>query len=100
MLTKEIGETAGTVWTHLAKNGKTSFADLMTRTKTNPEMLNRAIGWLARENKVCLDRDAKNSYVCLTDDETKKYKPTGGATAESRPERRGDDYGAECGARV
>jgi hypothetical protein len=76
MLKAEIGKTAGLVWKQIAKNGKSSLSDLRTQTKTNPEMLNQAIGWLARENKIHINQEAKNIYVWLTEDETKKYKST------------------------
>ena len=75
MLKIEIGKTAGLVWKQLAKNGKSSLASLQTQTKTNPEMLNQAIGWLARENKIHINKDAKSTYVWLTEDEAKIHKP-------------------------
>jgi len=75
MLKIEIGKTAGLVWKHLAKNGKSSLANLKTQTKTNPEVLNQAIGWLARENKIHINQEAKNTYVWLTEDEARKHKP-------------------------
>lgn len=75
MLKAEIGKTAGLVWKQLAKNGKSSLADLRTRTKTTTEMLNQAIGWLARENKIHINKDAKNTNVWLTEDEARIHKP-------------------------
>lgn len=75
MLKTEIGKTAGLLWKHLAKNGKSSLLILQTQTKTNPEMLNQAIGWLARENKIHINKDTKNTYVWLTEDEARRHKP-------------------------
>lgn len=75
MLKIEIGKTAGLVWKQLAKNGKSSLSDLITQTKTNQEMLNQAIGWLARENKIHINQEAKNTYIWLTKEELSKYNP-------------------------
>jgi hypothetical protein len=74
MLKAEIGKTAGLLWKQLAKNGKSSLSDLRTKTKANPEMLNQAVGWLARENKIYINHDSKNTYVWLTEEEIKKNK--------------------------
>ena len=71
----QVGKTAGLVWTHLAKNGKCSIPNLQNKTGTNPEMLNQALGWLAREGKVCLSKEAKTTDVWLTETENVKYKP-------------------------
>jgi len=88
MLKPEIGKTAGMVRTYLAKNGKCSLISLHSRLRTDPDRLNQAIGWLARENKIHLTQEDRDKYVCLTEKEIKNYK------------RRTDEGDAECGARI
>ena len=48
----KIGETAGVVWIYLKEHGATSSATLAKETKIDKTMLERSIGWLAREGKV------------------------------------------------
>lgn len=48
-----IGKNAGTVWNALC--GKSlSWENLLTATKLQPLELSAAIGWLAREDKICI----------------------------------------------
>jgi hypothetical protein len=43
------------VWKHLDENGAASFAELRRKTGLSTDMVNRAIGWLAREDKLCFE---------------------------------------------
>ena len=43
------------VWQHLNDNGPTSFYEIRRKTGLSNEMINRAIGWLAREDKLCIE---------------------------------------------
>ena len=45
----------GKVWQHLNGNGGASFSELRRKTGLSTEMVNRAIGWLAREDKLCFE---------------------------------------------
>lgn len=47
-----IGTTAGEVWQHLNSNGPKTVAKLAEDLKISKPLLERAIGWLAREDKV------------------------------------------------
>lgn len=52
-----VGENAGKVWQAL--NGKKdgiSIQELSRRLQLSEEQTALAIGWLARENKICLER--------------------------------------------
>jgi hypothetical protein len=50
-----IGETAGRVWSYLDKNGETSTSRVFRDLGGSKEMLQRAIGWLAREDKIIVE---------------------------------------------
>jgi hypothetical protein len=54
-LNEAIVSAAGKVWTHLNDNGAASFAELRRKTGLSTDLVNRAIGWLAREDKLCLE---------------------------------------------
>jgi len=48
-----FGYQAGTVWKTLHDKGPLSESDLLTVTQLPTQQLYAAIGWLARENKIC-----------------------------------------------
>ncbi len=50
-----IGSAAGKVWKHLHDNGASSFYELQRKTGLSTDLVNRAIGWLAREDKLCYE---------------------------------------------
>jgi hypothetical protein len=58
-----IGEAAGYVY-RLLENGESNLANLKNHLKDNgfdSQVVFMAIGWLAREDKICIDRN-KNSW--------------------------------------
>jgi len=56
----QVGETAGQVWQLLNQNGPQTLAQLKKKLNGNAELLNFAVGWLAREDKIDLTPE-KNS---------------------------------------
>ncbi len=64
-MTHEIGETAGKVWEHLNAKGETTVAKLKTALKADAFILNAAIGWLAREDKVTISKVRNSVNVGL-----------------------------------
>ncbi|MEM0492549.1 MAG: winged helix-turn-helix domain-containing protein [Candidatus Thermoplasmatota archaeon] len=50
---EEMGFNAGKVWETLFKHGPLSETKLKNNTLLNDVQLRSAIGWLARENKIC-----------------------------------------------
>lgn len=63
--TKElIGEKAGVVWRALAEdNIALSWEDLLNKTGLDSLDLASAIGWLAKEDKICIyTKDEKNYF--------------------------------------
>jgi hypothetical protein len=61
----EIGDAAGKVWRHLDKHGRTSFAALCKAAKLKSREADRAIGWLAREGKIKLEREKNAELISL-----------------------------------
>lgn len=55
IITEKVGLNAGKVWTTLEMNGPLTFSNLLKNTKLSLNDLYVAIGWLARENKICKD---------------------------------------------
>ena len=49
----QFGENAGKVWEALNTKGPLSETKLLTMTLLDERELQSAIGWLARENKIC-----------------------------------------------
>ncbi|HOW73862.1 MAG TPA: winged helix-turn-helix domain-containing protein [Phycisphaerae bacterium] len=62
---KQIGETAGVVWRHLSTKGEVRTADLQRATSTPKAAMDRAIGWLAREDKVITSGDGLKETIRL-----------------------------------
>lgn len=86
MLNTEIGKTAGLVWEHLGKNGRCSIQDLRKKIGVDVVLFYQAIGWLARENKICHSKEAENLNVQLTDYEMSIYNQAAG---HKKPEPEG-----------
>jgi hypothetical protein len=61
---QEIGNAAGLIWHLLKEKGTSSLNDIKRETKFTPDMINRAIGWLARESK--LDFEQKGSLLLIS----------------------------------
>ena len=51
-MAEALGTAAGKVWTCLNDNSSLTLHELKRKTGLSSDMLNRAIGWLSRENKL------------------------------------------------
>ncbi len=49
-----IGMAAGSIWHYLDKNGATTVAKLIQALPEDEKIIQRGIGWLAKENKITL----------------------------------------------
>ena len=58
---ENFGLNAGKVWNVLNKQGPLNQYNLLRTTKLKKNDLCTAVGWLAREDKICL----KNNFYCL-----------------------------------
>jgi hypothetical protein len=59
----QVGETAGKVWELLSSEGPQTLAQLKKKVKGSGEVLDFAIGWLARENQVEITAEKKTFRV-------------------------------------
>jgi len=55
----QIGEAAGKVWSALEANGSMPVSALKKKAELDNETTNMALGWLAREGKVSLEKVGK-----------------------------------------
>lgn len=53
-MTDDIGEVAGRIWHYLNENGEVTTRDLMRAIGGSMILTQRAIGWLAREDKIVI----------------------------------------------
>ena len=63
--TVHIGETAGEVWEVLDTQGPQSLAKLVKAVGKPRDLVMQAIGWLAREEKICIDEEGRSKLVSL-----------------------------------
>ena len=61
-----VGNNAGKVWYALKEIGEISIPELARRLNLSVESTALAAGWLARENKICIQR--KNGLIALSDE--------------------------------
>lgn len=64
-MNQEIGFTAGKVWHALKENGAVSVTKLRNQLKVDTFSLNAAIGWLAREDKVEVEKAGRSYKIWL-----------------------------------
>lgn len=64
-LKEQLGHTAGKVWQQLSESGPQTIAQLKKRLNGEGDLVNFAIGWLAREDKVDIVPEKKNFRVLL-----------------------------------
>ena len=61
----DIGETAGRVWRLLHQRGPTTVAEIATGIGCQPGAVERAVGWLAREDKLHFDGSGHGERISL-----------------------------------
>lgn len=64
-INEKVGESAGKVWHALSTDGPQTVAQLKTKLNGSSEVLNFALGWLAREDKVEITQDKRSFKVKL-----------------------------------
>lgn len=70
----EIGSVAGKLWHYLAQNGKVKMNEIRHKVKLPNTKVALALGWLAKENKVCLTKKRKTTFVYLAPEEIQKHQ--------------------------
>lgn len=61
----KIDDAAGQVWRYLDKNGSTSVSKLTNETGLNKNDVQRAIGWLLKENKLIIEAVGRTETLSL-----------------------------------
>lgn len=59
----KIGENAGKIWRLLNVMRVVSFTEISQRLSLSMEDIALAIGWLAREDKVCIEKKQDMLYI-------------------------------------
>ena len=62
---EQIGRTAGVVWHILDEQGPQSLSKLAKTVEAPRDTVMQAIGWLAREEKLCIDETKRGRTVSL-----------------------------------
>ena len=63
----KIGTNAGKVYEYLRGKGPVSVGNIVKGTGLKQSEADRAIGWLAREGKLRLEKDKKGELIALTE---------------------------------
>jgi transcription initiation factor IIE alpha subunit len=61
----KIDDAAGQVWRFLDKNGSTSVSKITNETGLNKNDVQRAIGWLLKENKLIIEAVGRTETLSL-----------------------------------
>jgi hypothetical protein len=60
-----IGEVAGKIWTYLSENGASSVNKITVETGENKNDIQRAIGWLLKEDKLNIEMVGRAETLSL-----------------------------------
>ena len=61
----KIDDAAGQVWRFLDKNGSTSVSKITNETGINKNDVQRAIGWLLKEDKLIIEAVGRTETLSL-----------------------------------
>jgi hypothetical protein len=61
----KIDDAAGQVWRYLDKNGSTSVSKITNETGLNKNDVQRAIGWLLKEDKLIIEAVGRTETLSL-----------------------------------
>ncbi len=64
-MTDTIGATAGRIWGLLVEHGELTTGQVVKRTNAPRDVVQRAIGWLAREDKLVFVADVRPERIRL-----------------------------------
>jgi hypothetical protein len=60
-----IGDAAGKIWHYLDKNGAASVTKITTETGISKNDVQRAIGWLLKEDKLAIENHGRTETLSL-----------------------------------
>ena len=61
----EVGATAGKIWHLLSEDGPQTVVQIKKKLNGSGDLVQFALGWLAREDKVAISQEKKNLKVVL-----------------------------------
>ncbi|MDO9141209.1 MAG: winged helix-turn-helix domain-containing protein [Methylobacter sp.] len=64
-MSNTIGDAAGVIWKYLDKNGPSSVNKVTTDTGINRNDVQRAIGWLSKEDKLSIEMIGRAETLSL-----------------------------------
>lgn len=64
-MSDSIGEAAGKIWHYLDKNGAASVSKVTTETGISRNDVQRAIGWLLKEDKLAIENNGRMETLSL-----------------------------------
>ncbi len=64
-MSNTIGDAAGIIWNYLDKNGPSSVNKVTTETGINKNDVQRAIGWLSKEDKLSIEMIGRAETLSL-----------------------------------
>lgn len=64
-MSNTIGDAAGIIWNYLDKNGPASVNKVTTETGINKNDVQRAIGWLSKEDKLSIEMVGRAETLSL-----------------------------------
>lgn len=64
-MTDNIGTNAGVLWQFLQQNGPSTMTKLAEACRLDSKTLQRAIGWLAREDKIDFVSRGRSELIAL-----------------------------------
>ena len=64
-MSDQVGKAAGILWEHLNVEGETSVSKLIKATGLDSKTAQRAIGWLAKEDKLMVIVKGRTELVAL-----------------------------------
>lgn len=62
-----IGETAGKLWEKLKTSGEMNMANIPKSMDATAALVNQAIGWLAREDKIEFRMEKGKTFIRLSE---------------------------------
>ena len=64
-MSKSIGLIAGQLWQHLETHGPSTVAKVVKDSEIELKNIHRAIGWLAKEDKITVTQKGRTETIAL-----------------------------------
>jgi hypothetical protein len=71
---EKVIETAGKAWRVLGERGESDIPELARLLREREDVVNQAIGWLAREDKISYSLKRNRTFISLVDREMQAFK--------------------------